>query len=188
MRDMSSNSTKRNLDTIIEAILFVSPSPISTKQFADLLNEKPKAIEEALKSLTEYYLTRGIRLQVDKGRYQITTAPEYADIVESFLGLEENTTLSQAALEALAIVAYKQPITRPVIDEIRGVNSDGVMRNLLNKGLIQEMGRAEGVGRAILYGTTPDFLQFFGISSINELPKFDLLPGNENGESKILKD
>lgn len=188
MRDKSSNSIKHNLDIIIEALLFVSPSPISIKQIADVLNEKPRVIEAALNSLAAFYTTRGIRLQVDKGRYQITTGPEYANIIESFLGLEENTTLSQAALEALAIVAYKQPITRPGVDEIRGVNSDGVMRNLLNKGLIQELGRAEGVGRAILYGTTPDFLQFFGISSINQLPQFDLIPGNENGESKILKD
>ena len=91
-------------------------------------------------------------------------------------------------MEALAIVAYKQPITRPDVDEIRGVNSDGVMRNLLNKGLIQELGRAEGAGRAILYGTTPDFLQFFGISSLNELPQFEVFPVDNNGESKILKD
>lgn len=182
------NSINKNLDLLIEALLLVSPSPISIGQLAMILDEKPKVIQEVLKELEGYYKTRGIRLQEDKGRFQITTAPEYANIIESFLGMEENTSLSQAALEALAIVAYKQPITRPDIDEIRGVNSDGVMRNLLNKGLIQELGRAEGAGRAILYGTTPDFLQFFGISSLNELPQFEVFPVDNNGESKILKD
>ena len=186
MRDSSMNSIQQKLDVLIETLLFVSPSPISIGQITSILDEKPKAIEEALKNLGTYYKTRGLRLQEDKGRFQITTAPEYGEIIEKFLGLEENTTLSQAALEALAIVAYKQPITRPDVDEIRGVNSDGVMRNLLNKSLIQELGRVEGAGRAILYGTSSDFLQFFGISSLLELPQFDLIPDNENGETKIL--
>jgi segregation and condensation protein B len=90
--------------------------------------------------------------------------------VERFLGLETTSHLSRAALEALAIVAYQQPVTRPQVDAVRGVNSDGVMKSLLTKGLVQEIGRAEGPGRPILYSTTAEFLQHFGISSLNELP------------------
>ena len=118
-------------------------------------------------------LERGLRLQWHSGRVQITTAPEFGSIIENFLGLEATARLSRAALEALAIVAYRQPITRPEIDSIRGVNSDGVMRSLLTKGLIEEIGRAEGPGRPILYGTTTDFLQHFGLSSVEELPPFE---------------
>jgi segregation and condensation protein B len=91
-------------------------------------------------------------------------------------------------LEALAIIAYKQPITRPEIDEIRGVNSDGVVRNLLSKGLIEENGRVEGVGRPILYVTTSDFLNYFGLASLDELPTFEVLPTDEKDTKPILKD
>ena len=103
-----------------------------------------------------------------------TTAPETARWIESFLGLEIVGRLSRAALEALAIVAYKQPVTRPQIDAIRGVNSDSVMKKLLNSGLIFEVGRASSPGRPIMYSTSTEFLQHFGLSSIDELPELDL--------------
>jgi segregation and condensation protein B len=110
-----------------------------------------------------------------------------ARIIEKYLGLETGTHLSRAAVETLAIVAYRQPITRPGIDAIRGVSSDGVLRSLLTKGLVQEVGRAEGPGRPILYGTSDAFLQHFGLSSLEMLPAFELpkevIPGNG-----ILKD
>ena len=107
------------------------------------------------------------------------------------MGLEATSRLSQAALEALSIVAYRQPITRPGIDSIRGVNSDGVLKSLLSKGLIQEVGRVEGPGRPILYGVTNDFLQHFGLSSVNELPPFnqDEDPtGDPSTDNGVLKD
>lgn len=177
------------LENMIEAILFVSPSPVSITQLCDILSEKPKIIEGELNKLKEYYLeSRGIRIEEYKGRYQITSAPELAETIENYLGQEETTSLSQAAFETLAIVAYRQPISRPEVDEIRGVNSDGVMRNMLNKGLIQEVGRSEGAGRAILYGITTDFLQYFGISSVKDLPPFDSTETINNGKGKILKD
>ena len=189
MSDTNQEKSFNLLKEKIEALLFVSPSPVSIAQLCNILNEKPKIIEGALDKLKEYYLeSRGIRIEENKGRFQITSAPELAEIIENYLGQEETTSLSQAALEALAIVAYRQPITRPEIDEIRGVNSDGVMRNLLNKGLIQEVGRSEGVGRAILYGATSDFLQYFGLSSFKELPQFEVTPAENNSNGKILKD
>jgi segregation and condensation protein B len=189
MSENSQEKSKSSLEEKIEALFFVSPSPISITQFSNTLSEKPKTVEEALNHLKEFYQnSRGIRIEENKGRFQITTAPELAEVVENYLGQEETTSLSQAALEALAIVAYRQPITRPDVDEIRGVNSDGVIRNLLNKGLIQEVGRNEGSGRAILYGTTSDFLQYFGLSTLKELPQIDVTPGENNGAVKILKD
>jgi segregation and condensation protein B len=100
----------------------------------------------------------------------LTTAPQAAHAIERFLGLDTSSHLSRAALEALAIIVYRQPITRPQIDSIRGVNSDGVLKNLLHKGLIQEVGRAEAPGRPILYSTTSEFLQYFGINSLEEIP------------------
>jgi len=189
MSDNSQEKTIGKIEEKIEALLFVSPSPVSITQLSNVLNEKPKVIEESLNKLRDYYLeSRGLRLEEYKGRFQITSAPEFAGIIENYLGQEETTSLSQAALEALAIVAYRQPITRPEVDDIRGVNSDGVMRNLLNKGLIQEIGRSEGAGRPILYGSTTDFLQYFGLSSIKELPKFETATAELNGNGKILKD
>jgi segregation and condensation protein B len=111
-----------------------------------------------------------------------------ASLVERFLGLEANNRLSRAALESLAIIAYQQPVTRPQLDDIRGVNSDGVIKSLLSKGLIQDMGRAESPGRPILYGITSEFLQHFGLTTIRELPPLNLQPdtGDQNGE--LLKD
>ena len=113
---------------------------------------------------------------------QLTTAPETSEAIERFLGLEATTRLSRAALEALSIIAYQQPVTRPQVDSVRGVNSDGVMRSLLSKGLIQEGGRADGPGRPILYSTTPEFLQHFGLNSLNELPP---LEQKEKGEQEV---
>lgn len=122
-------------------------------------------------------LARGLRLQWHSGRVQMTSAPEAGMLVEQFLGLEASSRLSHAALETLAIVAYQQPVTRPEIDAIRGVNSDGVLKSLLSKGLVQEAGRAERVGRPILYTSTADFLAYFGLNSITELPP--LIPPEE---------
>jgi segregation and condensation protein B len=108
--------------------------------------------------------------------------------VERFLGLEATSRLSRAALETLAIIAYQQPVTRPSVDAVRGVNSDGVMKSLLSKGLIQEIGRTEGPGRPILYGTTPDFLQHFGLNTLGELPPLNLQePAADGNHDDLLK-
>jgi segregation and condensation protein B len=101
---------------------------------------------------------------------QLTTAAELAGLIEEFLGLEQFTRLSQASLEVLSIVAYQQPVTRPQVDQIRGVNSDGALRTLLSRSLIEEVGRQETPGRPILYGTTVEFLQYFGLESLAQLP------------------
>jgi len=159
------------LSALVEAILFVSPEPLSADQIANLLETTPRLVKKALEDLDALYQGRGIRLQYHKSKTQITSAPEAAPFLEKLLELETTSTLSQAALETLSIIAYQQPITRPQIDAIRGVNSDGVLRTLLTKGLIDDVGRADGPGRPILYSTTPDFLKYFGINSLDDLPQ-----------------
>jgi segregation and condensation protein B len=167
-----------SLASKLEALLFVADGPIPISQLAESLGKKNSEIEKALKELDKHFLKdqRGVRLQWHSSKIQLTTAPELANLVETFLGLEAITRFSRASLETLAIIAYKQPITRPGIDAIRGVNSDGVLKSLLSKGLIEEEGRAEGPGRPILFVTTADFLQQFGLKSIVELPPFDEEP------------
>jgi segregation and condensation protein B len=158
---------------MLESILFVASGPVSTSRLGTVLELSTAVVRSLLFELEQDYLNRGLRLQWVGQNVQLTTAPEASETVERFLGLEVTTRLSQAALEVLAIVAYLQPITRPSIDSIRGVNSDGALRTLLGKGLIEEQGRMDTPGRPILYGTTPDFLQHFGLSIIDELPPLE---------------
>jgi segregation and condensation protein B len=176
-----------DLIALVEAILFVSPEPISANQIGSLLDVAPRVVKHAIEELSTQYQNRGIRLQFHNGKVQFTSAPEAAPIIENFLELETTSTLSQAALETLSIIAYQQPITRPQIDAIRGVNSDGVLRTLLSKGLIDDVGRAEGPGRPILYSTTTEFLKHFGLASFDELPPLDFEDQQEIIDPKVLK-
>ena len=171
----------------IEAMLFVSAEPVPVAQLATALDVTASVVERGLKELDESLVTRGLRLQRNAGRVQLTTAPELAPLVELFLGLEATTHLSRAALETLAIIAYQQPCTRPQVDSIRGVNSDGMMKSLLSKGLVEESGRTDGPGRPILYSTTLEFLQHFGLGSIAELPPLAAPAEPENEHSVLLK-
>ncbi len=164
------SETELSLSVKLEALLFVAAEPVTPAQLAAALDVSPSVIERGLHELDASLTTRGLRLQRHAGRVQLTTAPQLAELIERFLGLEATTHLSRAALETLAIIAYQQPVTRPQIDSIRGVNSDSMMKSLLNKGLILESGRTDGPGRPILYSTTPEFLQHFGLNSILEMP------------------
>lgn len=175
----SQNLPELSLSALLEGLLFSAAEPVTSTQLGAALELTSTQVEKGLESLDEDLRARGLRLQRHSGRVQLTTAPEMAEQVENFLGLEATSHLSRAALEALAIIAFQQPVTRPQVDAIRGVNSDGVMKSLLSKGLLQEVGRSEGPGRPILYGTTPDFLQHFGLNSLSELPALDLDAGLE---------
>ena len=171
----------------LEALLFVAPEPVAPAQLAAALDVTNSVVERGLKELEEALQSRGLRLQRHGGRVQLTSSPEMAELVERFLGLEAVSHLSRAALETLAIIAYQQPVTRPQIDAVRGVNSDGMMKSLLGKGLIMESGRADGPGRPILYSTTPEFLQHFGINSILELPPLALPESEAEKQVELLK-
>jgi segregation and condensation protein B len=157
----------------VESLLFVADGPVSTGRLAEALEVTPSQVERALADLEATYVGRGLLLQRADNHVQLITAPEAAPYVERFLGLEVRMRLSRAALETLAIIAYRQPTTRPEIEAIRGVSSDSVLRTLLSVGLIEETGRAQTVGRPILYGTTFEFLQHFGLRSLDELPRLD---------------
>jgi len=188
MSEIQSHSKEElNLAARIEAMLFVSAEPVAVAQLATALEVNASMIERGLNELDESLLNRGLSLQRSGGRVQLTTAPELASLVEHFLGLEATTHLSRAALETLAIIAYQQPVTRPQVDSLRGVNSDSMLKSLLSKGLVQEAGRADGPGRPILYSTTPEFLQHFGLSSIIELPPLIEAVDEADGHTELLK-
>ena len=153
--------------------MFVATAPASVRQLAAAMGCDVAEIETALQRLAQDYEGGGLRLQRHGDRLQLVTAPDSAPFIERFLGLSVTTTLSTAAMETLAVIAYKQPITRPEIEAIRGVNSDGVLRTLVSKGLVEEVGRLETVGHPVLFGTTFDFLQYFGLNSLAELPSLE---------------
>ena len=170
-------------DALFEALLFASPQPVTLEQLAETAGLSMADAEAVLAELEEQLADRGLRLQrspspsspnsvqsQNQGKLQLVTAAEAAPYVEDLLNLDVNLRLSQAALETLAIVAYAQPITRPQIEAIRGVNSDHVLRTLVSTGLVENIGRAETLGRPILYSTTFEFLQQFGLEEIENLP------------------
>jgi segregation and condensation protein B len=189
MTDQS--ATQSNSDQIIariEALLFVATGGVLPLQLASSLDLPVREVEKHLAMLESRLASsqepHGLRIQRHHGRVQLTTAPETAEDVERFLGLEATSKLSRAALETLAIIAYQQPVTRPEIDAVRGVSSDGVLKSLLSKGLIQEIGRADRPGRPIIYATTSDFLQYFGLNSLEELPPLSIELGTPPGPTE----
>jgi len=179
--------TELLLSVKLEALLFVAAEPVATAQLATALDVSTSVVERGLNELDASLQSRGLRLQRHAGRVQLTTAPQLAELIERFLGLEATSHLSRAALETLAIIAYQQPVTRPQIDSIRGVNSDSMMKSLLSKNLILESGRADGPGRPILYSTTPEFLQHFGLNSILEMPPLARPEEEESKQDELLK-
>ena len=148
----------------------MADEPVAIERLAAAIGAQGRAIEEALQELTGEYEQRGLRLQRKGGRVQMVTAPDAAPHIERFLGLELTSRLSAPALETLAIVAYQQPITRAGVEAVRGVNCDSVLRTLVSKGLVEAVGRLPQAGRPIVYGTTFEFLQYFGLQELAELP------------------
>lgn len=165
---------------LVESLLFVAPEPVTIANLAVAIEVPEDQIEEALAQLGESSLKRGLRLQRSRNRVQLVTAPEAAPTIERFLGLDLTTSLSPAALETLAIIAYRQPVTRAQIDEWRGVSSDGVLRALLYRELVEQVGRLEQAGRPFQYGTTFQFLQYFGLESLENLPLLE----EDDGETQ----
>ena len=167
------------LKRALECMLFVSPQPLSTKHIAESLEMDEADVESAVHELRLEYADRGLQILRIAGGYQMCTRPEYGRFIAR-LHEPERFRLSRAALETLAIVAYRQPATRPEIEAIRGVNVDGVISTLLQYRLIRECGRKDAPGRPMLYGTTEDFLQHFGLNTVRDLPELDTLPVDES--------
>ncbi len=167
---------KVNLQYAIEGILFAAGEPVKASKLAAVLEEPIEKVNEAVKLLRhEYDLNlRGLKIiEIDDG-YQLCSRPEYYAYIQEILGEQRRQALSNAAMEALAIVAYKQPITRGQVEFIRGVNSDGAMNRLVERNLIEESGRLDAPGRPILYKTTQNFLRCFGLKNPSDLPPVDM--------------
>ena len=168
--NMANNLEDKDIQKHIEALLFAAPENVSAGQIATILDITSNRVRKNLEIIATEMAERGFRLQEHKDRFRLISAPESAPYIELFLNLEATTRLSRAALETLSIIAYQQPCTRPTVDAIRGVNSDGVLRTLQSKSLIEESGRSETIGKPILYSTTQEFLQHFGLNSIEDMP------------------
>ncbi|KWX74640.1 SMC-Scp complex subunit ScpB [Paenibacillus sonchi] len=182
----------KTLKSIIEGLLFLSGDEgLSVRQIAEITEQRPDIAGKALQELKEDYVSqeRGLQVVQIAGNYRLATLPDHAPYFERLAYSPSRASLSQAALETLAIVAYRQPITRVEIEEIRGVKSERAIHTLNNKDLIQEVGRAEAVGRPILYGTTKSFLESFGLADLKELPEpsnFDASTDDLEEETQLL--
>ena len=163
------------LTAALESLLFVSDEAVEPAQLARALGMAPGEVETGLQALDAAYRegSRGLRLQTRNGRYQLVTAPEAANLIETFLNLDATSKLSAPALETLAVVAYRQPVTRAQIEAVRGVDCSGVLRSLLQRGLLEEVGRLDAPGRPVLYGVTDLFMHHFGLTALHELPPLE---------------
>jgi len=172
-----------NLQAALEALLFVSDEPLSAAQLSKFLEQGPLEIDAALDALSQRFEEeeRGIQLREVAGGWKLFTHPAYHELIEQYVLSWDSRSLSQAALEALAVIAYHQPASRAVVNSIRGVNSEGVISSLIDKGLVHEVGRDVARGNAILYGTTRTFLESFGLKGLKELPPLeDFAPDEES--------
>jgi segregation and condensation protein B len=159
----------------VEALLFVGDEPVPAARLAKLVDASPGDVESVLAELAQEYqeAERGFQLREVAGGWRLYTHPAHHDVIEQYVLSWDTRRLSQAALEALAVVAYHQPVTRAGVNAVRGVNSEGVIASLAEKGLVREVGRDRSQGNAILYGTTTNFLEKFGLKDLSELPPLE---------------
>lgn len=173
MTQIQEKPTTTNIAAAIESILFVSGRPLEYDELRKLLDSDGSTLDAGLETLARQLESheRGIRLQRLGTQVQLVTAPENARYIAALLGLPMTARLTTAALETLAVIVYRQPITRAQIEAVRGVNSDRALASLIQHGLVVEIGRAQTVGRPALFATTPEFLQQFGLTNLDELPR-----------------
>ena len=185
--EFEGTSEKSKIKSIIESLLFVSGEPLNIKEISNSIDISVKVLDNIIEEMKEEYEKeeRGINIISINGNYQLATKPCNSEYIQKLLKKNKRQSLSQASLESLAIIAYKQPITRIDIDEIRGVKSESALLRLLEKGLIKEVGRLEIPGRPILYGTTEEFLRQFGLKEIKELPSLDIYTESESSSEII---
>lgn len=171
----------------VEALLFVSDEPVSAARLAKVIDASPGLVETTLADLAEEYREqeRGFQLREVAGGWRLYTHPAHHDVIESYVLSWDTRRLSQAALEALAVVAYHQPVSRAGVNAVRGVNSEGVIASLVEKGLVREVGRDKNQGNAILYGTTRTFLEKFGLKDLSGLPPLEEFAPDHATESAI---
>jgi segregation and condensation protein B len=185
---MTDGSPPAEVRRALDAVLFVADEPLSTAVLAQAVELGRRDVEPILRAMAEDYERRGsgIVLRQVAGGWRLMTHPAAAPYVRQFVVSNRHARLTKASLETLAIVAYKQPVTRHQVSSIRGVDSDGVLRSLADRGLIEEAGRDDGPGRAVLYGTTPEFLERLGLASLADLPPLAPLLGDAADEPATL--
>ena len=165
------------VESVVEAVLFASDEPLREGRLADTIGAKAKQIRQHIKNLNEKYEANNNAFRIEQvaGGYQMLTLSPYNHWLKKLLRVRDEGKLSPAALETLAIIAYKQPVIRADIEVVRGVAASEMIRNLMYKGLVKIVGRAEVLGRPMLYGTTKKFLEIFGLNSLKDLPKIEEL-------------
>jgi segregation and condensation protein B len=178
-----------DIERSLEALLFVADGPVMVHDLARALEADVDAVEAAIERLSALLAGRGLAIGRVGTRVQMVSAPDLAPAIERFLGINSASRLSPAALEALAVIAYRQPVTRAQVEAIRGVNSDAVIRTLLARSLVQVVGQLDQAGRPEVLGTTFEFLQYFGIRSLSELPQLPELeeisaPSTDQGSAR----
>lgn len=173
----------KDIPAILEAILYVSGDPVSVKDIAHALNLTEGEMEEHIKALQDHLdlESHGLRLNRYGGSVQLSIRSEFAPYIENLLQPVQKQSLSQSVLETLSIIAYKQPVTKTEIEQIRGVKCDYSVQLLMKRSLICEAGRKETLGRPVLYATTEEFLRHFGIEDLSELPQIEEITPPENG-------
>ena len=180
----------QQLKAAIEALLFIAGSPLSGDRFKGIFEDVPaERIEALLQALKAEYEARGAGIMLTEvaGGWQLATCAEHASWVRKFKSVKVSTKLSRPALETLAIIAYKQPVTRPEIEAIRGVNIGGIIRNLMERRLVKIVGKKDVPGKPMLYGTTTDFLQYFGLKDLASLPTLKEFQELEAGEDALVE-
>lgn len=182
--------TFKQLQAVAEAVLFACGEPLEIEKLAQVLEIDVENAESLVTTLADSYAERESGLHIVKmaNRYQICTKKEYSEQIRNVLDLKRNAPLSSAAFEVLAVIAYNQPITKAYIEQVRGVDCSGVISTLCQKGLIEEVGRLELPGRPLIYGTTPEFLKCFCITSLDDLPDVPQLNDKENEKEEELEE
>jgi len=174
----------QELQSVIESILFVAEKSVSLNEFRSITKAKTSEVSAVLEQIKGDLSERGFNLIKKDKTYQLVSNPKNSEVIAKFFNEELRRDLSQAALEILSIISYKQPVTRIEVDRIRGVHSGESIRNLMVRGLIEEVGRKDGPGRPILYGTTINFLKHLGLSSPEELPQVEKIEKIEESDIK----
>jgi len=181
---------REELKAVIENVLFAADQPVSVGQLQDLFAETTEkaVLKSALDELVREYQSRNLQLMEVAEGYQLMTRRDYSDWVRKFMKLDKTAKLSQPSLDTLAIIAYKQPLTKAEVEEIRGVDSSGVVRTLLEKKIVSPSGRKKVPGRPIMYRTTRKFLEYFGLMDLKDLPTLEDFKESELAEGQDLSD
>lgn len=168
-------SDKKELEQVVEAILYIAGQGIEVKEIADKLEIKEEEVESAVEKLKIKHAENGVNIITYKGKVQMCSNPKYSDDIAAVLNPIKEKQLTKAALETMAVIAYKQPITRTEIEQVRGVNCDYAVQILLDFNLVEVIGRKDAVGKPLLFGTTDEFLKRFQLQSVADLPDYDEL-------------